>query len=39
MVGAVYPALLKKIIDEVIIHGKECVKNSTAINYDITGYG
>jgi len=39
MVGAVYPALLKKIIDEVIIHGKECAKNSTAINYDITGYG
>jgi thioredoxin-like negative regulator of GroEL len=39
MVGAVYPALLKKIIDEVLIHGKECAKNSTAINYDITGYG
>jgi thioredoxin-like negative regulator of GroEL len=39
MVGAVYPALLKKIIDEVLIHGKECAKNSTTINYDITGYG
>jgi thioredoxin 1 len=39
MMGAVYPALLKKMVDEVLIHGKECAKNSTTINYDITGYG
>ena len=39
MVGAVYPALLKKNIDEVLINGKECARNSTIINYDITGYG
>jgi thioredoxin-like negative regulator of GroEL len=39
MVGAVYPALLKKMIDEVLLHGKECIKNSTAIDYEITGYG
>jgi hypothetical protein len=39
MVGAVYPSLLKKMVDEVLIHGKECAKNSTAINYDISGYG
>jgi len=39
MVGAIYPALLKKIVDDVLIHGKECAKNSTTINYDITGYG
>jgi thioredoxin-like negative regulator of GroEL len=39
MVGAVYPALLKKIVDEVLIYGKECARNSTSINYDITGYG
>jgi thioredoxin 1 len=39
MVGAVYPALLKKMIDEVLIHGKECAKNSTPVNYDVTGYG
>jgi thioredoxin 1 len=39
MVGAVYPALLKKMVDEVLLHGKECAKNSTAIDYDITGYG
>lgn len=39
MVGAVYPALLKKMVDDVLIYGKECAKNSTTINYDITGYG
>ena len=39
MVGAVYPTLLKKRIDEVLVHGKECALSSTAINYDITGYG
>ena len=39
MVGAIYPALLKKMVDDVLIHGKECAKNSSTINYDITGYG
>jgi thioredoxin-like negative regulator of GroEL len=39
MVGAVYPALLKKMIDEVLLHGKECAQNSTTIDYEITGYG
>jgi thioredoxin 1 len=39
MVGAIYPALLKKMVDEVLIHGKECARNSTAIDYEITGYG
>jgi thioredoxin-like negative regulator of GroEL len=39
MVGAIYPALLKKMIDDVLAHGKECSKNSTAIDYEITGYG
>lgn len=39
LVGAIYPAILKKMIDEVLIHGKECARNSTLIDYDITGYG
>ncbi|MEN6443910.1 MAG: thioredoxin family protein [Methanoregula sp.] len=39
LVGGVYPALLKKMIDDVILHGKECALNSTAIDYEITGYG
>ena len=28
-----------EMIDEVLVHGKECAKNYTTINYDITGYG
>jgi thioredoxin 1 len=39
MVGAINPALLKNMIDDVLVHGKECAKKSTTINYDITGYG
>jgi thioredoxin 1 len=39
MVGAVYPALLRKMVEEVLVHGKDCAKNSTAIDYEITGYG
>ncbi|MFA6225709.1 MAG: thioredoxin family protein [Methanoregula sp.] len=39
MVGAVYPALLKKMVEEVLVHGKECATNSTPIDYEITGYG
>ena len=39
MVGSIYPALLKKMIEEVLVHGKECANNSTTIDYEITGYG
>ena len=39
IVGAVYPALLKRMIEDVLLHGKECAKNSTTIDYEITGYG
>lgn len=39
MVGAVYPAILKRTVEDVLVHGKECAKNSTAIDYEITGYG
>jgi thioredoxin 1 len=39
MVGAVYPALLKKMVEETLMHGKECIRNSTEIDYEITGYG
>ena len=38
MVGAVYPALLKRMIEEGLKNGEECVKKSTAIDYDISGY-
>jgi thioredoxin 1 len=39
LVGAVYPALLKRMVDEGLASGKECIAKSTAIQYDITGYG
>ncbi len=39
MVGSIYPAVLKKMIEEVLVHGKECANNSTEIDYEITGYG
>jgi len=39
LVGAVYPAILKRAISDVLAHGKECAKNSTAVDYEITGYG
>ncbi|MCP1661750.1 MAG: thioredoxin [Methanocalculus sp. MSAO_Arc1] len=38
-VGAVYPALLRKMIEEGIAGAKECAGQSTAIDYEITGYG
>ena len=39
LVGAVYPAILKRTIEEVFIHGKECITRSTEIDYEISGYG
>ena len=38
LVGAVYPALLKKMIDDVLLHEKECA-DKPMIDYEITGYG
>ncbi|MBP1928213.1 thioredoxin-like negative regulator of GroEL [Methanolinea mesophila] len=38
MVGAVYPTLLRRMIEEGLKNGEDCVKSSTAINYDISGY-
>ena len=38
LVGAVYPAMLKKQIEEVLIYGEECAEKSNVINYDVTGY-
>ncbi|MDH7510314.1 MAG: thioredoxin family protein [Methanolinea sp.] len=38
MVGAVYPALLKRMVEEGLANGNECISKSTAISYDITGY-
>jgi thioredoxin 1 len=39
LVGAVYPALVKKISEDVLVYGKECAEKSTTLRYEITGYG
>jgi thioredoxin 1 len=39
LVGAVYPALLKKISEDVLVYGRECAEKSTALRYEISGYG
>lgn len=38
-VGAVFPAMLKKMIKEMVQSGEECRLRSTEIKYEITGYG
>jgi thioredoxin 1 len=35
LVGAVYPALLKKISEDVLVYGKECSEKSTTLRYEI----
>jgi thioredoxin 1 len=37
MVGAMYPSLLKKMVEEGLSHGEECARNSTPIDYNV-GY-
>ncbi|WP_128694694.1 thioredoxin family protein [Methanoculleus taiwanensis] len=39
LVGAVYPAMLERRIEDLLEHGEACVRSSTAIDYEITGYG
>jgi len=38
VVGAIYPALLKKTVEDSIKHGHDCIKNTTWGIYDISGY-
>ena len=38
LVGEVYPALVKKIIEDGLRYGSQCVKKATWINVGITGY-
>lgn len=39
IVGAVYPSLIRKMIEEGMKNAKECAGQSTVIDYEITGYG
>ena len=38
LVGAIYPALLKKTVEESLEHGSQCVDNTTWIDSSISGY-
>ncbi|KUG19118.1 thioredoxin [hydrocarbon metagenome] len=38
LVGAVYPALLRRMIEDSLQYGEECARNTTLIDYEITGY-
>lgn len=38
-VGAVFPAMLKKMVEEMVTHGGECRIASSEWKYEITGYG
>ena len=38
LVGAVYPHILKKTVEDALQHGSECVKKTTKIDTGISGY-
>lgn len=38
-VGAMFPAMIKKMAEEMAGHGEECRLSSTDWKYEITGYG
>ncbi|MDD2440242.1 MAG: thioredoxin family protein [Methanosarcinaceae archaeon] len=37
-VGQLYPSLFKKMVTEMAAHGEECVKKTSPLGQDITGY-
>lgn len=37
-VGQIYPSILKNAVRDMIQHGEECIRKSTPIGQDITGY-
>lgn len=38
LVGAVYPAILKKTVEVSLEHGSQCAENTTWVDSSITGY-
>ncbi len=38
LVGAILPAAIKRQVEEFVLHGEECVRKSTEIDYEVTGY-
>jgi thioredoxin-like negative regulator of GroEL len=39
LVGALPATSIRQAIEEFLVHGEECVRSSTEINYEVTGYG
>jgi thioredoxin 1 len=39
LVGAILPAAIRRQVEEFEVHGEQCVRKSTEIDYEITGYG
>ncbi len=39
LVGAISPAAIRRVIEEFEVRGEECIRRSTEIEYEITGYG
>ena len=37
-VGQIYPSILKNAVRDMVQHGEECIRKSTPIGQDITGY-
>ena len=37
-VGQIYPSLLKTAVENMVSYGEDCIKKSTPIGQDITGY-
>ena len=37
-VGQIYPSILKNAVENMIDYGEDCVKKSTPVGQDITGY-
>lgn len=37
-VGQIYPSILKKAVEDLVAHGEDCVRKSTPVGQDITGY-
>jgi thiol-disulfide isomerase/thioredoxin len=37
-VGQIYPSILKNAVRDMLQHGEECIRKSTPVGQDITGY-
>jgi thioredoxin-like negative regulator of GroEL len=38
LVGAIQPAAIRRLVEEFEVRGEECIRTSTEIEYEVTGY-